>query len=88
MDQQGPRVPVNVHPSHPRQQTDSDALIRKKRTRVDFVNNVDLTQEDTLDQYRLPSCFLQCNFFEGGPSLTIPWAEYLHIEGLEASVRK
>lgn len=49
---------------------------------------VDLTQEDTSDLYVLPSYFLQRIFFKGGPTLAIPLAMSLHIEGLKASVRQ
>lgn len=52
------------------------------------MERMDLAQEDTFEKYQLSSCFLQRNFFEGGPSLTIPWDESLHIEEIEASVRQ
>src|SRR4051812_28869795 len=68
--------PAMVHPSPLRQQPDPDALVCHKRQRVEAV---DLTQEEAGGIFSLSSCFLQPRFFEGGPFLTIPWVESLHI---------
>ncbi|XP_058761538.1 uncharacterized protein LOC131634929 [Vicia villosa] len=77
--------PVTVLPSPLRPEPDPDALVCRKRQRTEAV---DLTQDEATNIFTLPSCFLQPRFFEGGPSLIIPRAESLHIEGLDPSVRQ
>lgn len=77
-----------VHPSSPRQQSDSDVLIWNKHAQTDLIESADLTQDDSPDKYQLPFFFFKRNFFEGGPSLTVHRAESPYIEGLEVDVRR
>lgn len=88
VDQQPPLMPVIVQPSASDQQTEPNALIWRKCPRAEFVDNVDLTWDDSPDKYRLPSFFLQQNFFEGGPSLSVHRVESLYIEGMDAAIKQ
>lgn len=53
-----------------------------------FVDSMDLIQDDSPDQYHLPFCFLQWNFFEDDSSLSVHHDEYLHIKGMGATLNR